>query len=336
MGRGHLWLALVVEYRGAQWKRGQRTRHELKDKTTSLEVGAKKTHMPRGPAHSVQQPRPITTPTTNHRVRVRPAPLAPRSNNQTTTSAEHAAGGGHRADGSPMASSGDATAAVQVVGGWASPFVTRVCVALRLKGVAYEFLQEELGAKSQLLLASNPVHRKMPVLLHGGRPVCESLVILHYVDEAFAAGAPILPADPYHRAVHRFWADYADAKLPTPLRILRGMIDGDKAEAAEQVAVALAQLEEALGKEGKSFFGGDGVGFLDIVLGSFIGWFRAAEVVAGRPVLDEARTPLLAAWAARFCAHEAVGDLVPDAGRLVEFAEALRAALAANASPAPA
>ncbi|KAL6608115.1 hypothetical protein ACP70R_041178 [Stipagrostis hirtigluma subsp. patula] len=228
-------------------------------------------------------------------------------------------------------------AAVRVVGGWASPFVTRVCIALRLKGVPYEFLQEELGKKSDLLLASNPVHKKMPVLLHGGRAVCESLVILQYVDEAFAgAGRPILPADPYRRAVHRFWAEYADAKLPTALRTLRGTIDGDEAEAAEQAAAALARFEETFagwfGEEGNRFFAGDDVGFLDIALGSFIGWFRAAEMVAGRPVLDEARTPLLAAWAARFCAHEAVGDLMPDAGRLVEFGKALRAALAANAN----
>ncbi|OEL18970.1 Glutathione S-transferase U18 [Dichanthelium oligosanthes] len=175
----------------------------------------------------------------------------------------------------------------------------------------------------------------MPVLLHGGRPVCESLVIVQYVDEAFAGAGPrILPIDPYDRAVHRFWAEYADAKLPTVLRTLRGMIDGDKAEAAKQVAAALGQLEEAFAgcSKGRHFFAGDDVGFLDIVLGSYVGWFRAAELVTGQPVLDETRTPRLAAWAARFCAHDAVRDVKPDPVRLVEFGEALRAALAANAS----
>jgi glutathione S-transferase len=110
------------------------------------------------------------------------------------------------------------------------------------------------------------------------------------------------------------------------------MADGDEAEAAAQVASALAELEEAFvveecgGKgEGRRYFGGDGIAFLDIALGSYVGWFRAAELVTGRPVLDEATAPRLAAWAARFCAHEAVGELVPDARRLVEFAEALRA-----------
>lgn len=112
------------------------------------------------------------------------------------------------------------------------------------------------------------------------------------------------------------------------------MIDGDKAEAAEQVAVALAQLEEAFTacSKGRRFFAGDDIGFLDIVLGSYVGWFRAAEQITARKLLDEMRTPRLAAWAARFCAHEAVRDVMPDAGRLVEFGEALRAALAANAN----
>ncbi|KAF5176832.1 Glutathione s-transferase, partial [Thalictrum thalictroides] len=41
---------------------------------------------------------------------------------------------------------------VKVLGSWASPFVMRPCIALNIKNVDYEFLQEEFGSKSDLLL----------------------------------------------------------------------------------------------------------------------------------------------------------------------------------------
>jgi glutathione S-transferase len=104
--------------------------------------------------------------------------------------------------------------AVRVIGLWASPFVIRVLIALKLKGVEYEFVEEVVGKKSELLLRSNPVHKKIPVLLHHGKPISESLVIVQYVDEAWSSAAPaILPADPYTRAIHRFWAQYIDDKV---------------------------------------------------------------------------------------------------------------------------
>jgi glutathione S-transferase len=64
---------------------------------------------------------------------------------------------------------------------------------------------------------------------------------------------------------------------------MRGMVGGDKADAAEQVSAALRQLEDALAEcsGGKPYFGGEDVGFLDIVVGSYIGWFGAAEKIAG-------------------------------------------------------
>ena len=93
-----------------------------------------------------------------------------------------------------------------------SPFAIRVRMALGIKGVSYEYVEEDMFNKSDLLLASNPVHKKVPVLIHNGKPICESLVILQYVDELFA-GRSILPTDSYERATARFWAAYAGDKV---------------------------------------------------------------------------------------------------------------------------
>ncbi|KAM0873626.1 hypothetical protein ACQ4PT_037926 [Festuca glaucescens] len=92
-----------------------------------------------------------------------------------------------------------------VLGAWASPFLVRVRLALHLKALEYEYVEVDLKDKSDLLLVFNPVHKKVPVLLHGGKPVCESMLIVQYLDDAFPGSGPaFLPADPHDRAVARF------------------------------------------------------------------------------------------------------------------------------------
>lgn len=104
---------------------------------------------------------------------------------------------------------------VKLIGSPLSPYVLRAIIALSLKKVEYELLLEKFGEKSELLLKSNPIYKKIPVLIHHHRPICESAIIVEYIDEVWpesGCGA-ILPADAYHRALHRFWAVYIDDKV---------------------------------------------------------------------------------------------------------------------------
>ena len=96
---------------------------------------------------------------------------------------------------------------------WPSMFGTRVRVALAEKGLKYEYKEEDLWNKSPLLLMMNPVHKKIPVLIHNGKPISESMIIVEYIDEIWNHKSPLLPTDPYQRAQARFWADYVDKKV---------------------------------------------------------------------------------------------------------------------------
>ncbi|KAI4971851.1 hypothetical protein ZWY2020_002765 [Hordeum vulgare] len=228
-----------------------------------------------------------------------------------------------------------AEAGVRVLGGRMSPFTMRARMALELRGVAYELLEESFEPrKSDRLLAANPVYKKIPVLLlPDGRAVFESAVIAQYVDEAWpaaagAGGAPLLPEDPYQRAMHRFWTAFVDDKFwpaldgaslaPTPEA---------RAEAGTEARAALRHLEEAFAalSNGGTFFSGAAPGLLDIALGCFLPALRAWERLSGAVLLDEAATPLLKKWSNRFADVRAVKALLPETDEVVGFTKFLQA-----------
>ncbi|KAL0421206.1 UNVERIFIED_CONTAM: Glutathione S-transferase U17 [Sesamum latifolium] len=228
-----------------------------------------------------------------------------------------------------------ATSNVKVLGAWPSPFVSRVRMALKIKSVDYELIEVNPQEKSELLIKSNPVHKKIPVLFHGDKRICESLIIVQYIDEVWTDGPSILPSDPYDRAIARFWAAYIDEKwFPTMKQLETASGDEERATVVGKVLEGFALLEEAFAKcsKGKAFFGGDNVGYLDIALGCFLGWVKVAEIIGGGKLLDESKFPGLAGWAERFLSHDVAKDTVPDAMKILEFFGKVQAARAAAAA----
>ncbi|XBI32456.1 hypothetical protein VPH35_055909 [Triticum aestivum] len=191
---------------------------------------------------------------------------------------------------------------LKLIGSFGSPVVHRAEVALLLKGVPYEFIQEDLANKSELLLKHNPVHKKVPVLLHGDRPaVCESLVIVEYVDEALD-GPPLLPSDPFARASACFWARFVNEKCRRSVWMALWTDGQVQASSAREAAENLKLLEGQL-PEGKRFFGGDTIGFLDIAMGGIAHWLGDR--------------PLLCKWARDYKADDIVRQCLPERGRVL-------------------
>uniref|UniRef100_A0A5B6YSX6 Probable glutathione S-transferase n=1 Tax=Davidia involucrata TaxID=16924 RepID=A0A5B6YSX6_DAVIN len=182
---------------------------------------------------------------------------------------------------------------VKLIGHWASPFVLRVRWALKLKGVEYEYSEEDLPKKSPLLLQNNPVHKKVPVLVHNGKPLAESLVILEYIDETWKQ-SPLLPQDPYERAMARFWAKFADEKCATAILATFRKVGEEQERAATEAREHLKTLESGL--EGKHFFGGETIGFVDIAAAWIGCWARIVEKIVDIKLIDEEKIPLLNTW----------------------------------------
>lgn len=102
---------------------------------------------------------------------------------------------------------------VTLHGAWFSPYMKRVETALKLKGVAYKLIDEDLTRKSDDLQRYNPIFKKVPVLVHKGKAIVESLVILEYIDEVWGGDRSILPQDSLDRAMSRFWAKFIEEKV---------------------------------------------------------------------------------------------------------------------------
>ncbi|XP_022848613.1 glutathione S-transferase 3-like [Olea europaea var. sylvestris] len=207
---------------------------------------------------------------------------------------------------------------IVVVDFWANGFGMRVRIALEEKGIMYKYEEENLEnpQRSQLVLDMNPVRKSVPILIDEGKPVCDSLAILEYIDERWKDGFPsLLPEDPYERAVARFWAQYVDNKIfDTQAKFLKSKGE-TKEDVKKELIGQLKLLDDALGE--KLYFGGDKFGYLDVAFIPFSSMFSGYESHGSFKLEEEC--PKLSAWVKRCLAREGVSRVLPDFHQIYEI-----------------
>lgn len=199
-------------------------------------------------------------------------------------------------------------AEVQLLGAFGSPYSRKIEMALKLKGIEYEYIEQDLANKGPLLLQYNPIHKKIPVLVHNGKPIAESLVILEYLDETWKLN-PLLPSDPYDRAMARFWAKFIEDKCGAAIQKAVWSKGNEREKAIEEAQDIFKILENEL--KGKNFFGGDTIGFVDIVASMIGFWLQIIQEAAGIELVTRDKFPILFKWMDEYVNHSVIKGCLP-------------------------
>ncbi|KAL9322049.1 hypothetical protein ACSQ67_010102 [Phaseolus vulgaris] len=159
--------------------------------------------------------------------------------------------------------------------------------------VLLDFWPSPFGMRVRIALAEK-------VLIHKGKPISESLIVVQYIDEVWHDRTPLLPSTLTGELEARFWADFVDKKMYDLGRKILWTSKGEENEVAKKEFIeTLKVLEEQLGD--KTYFGGDNLGFVDVALVPFYTWFEAYETFGGLDL--ESECPKFIAWAKR-CLRE--------------------------------
>lgn len=123
-----------------------------------------------------------------------------------------------------------------------------------------------------------------------------------------------------YQVVDIIWVSiFVDSQLLQALMKARRRQGKEKEEAVAEAGEALRALEEEL--KGKKFFGGETLGFVDIVANFIAYWTPAMEEALGEEVLTRElqQLPRLRQWCHDFVEHSVVKQTLSPKTELLEF-----------------
>lgn len=209
-----------------------------------------------------------------------------------------------------------------------SPYAYRVEIALKEKKIPYKVIQVDFKNKPQRLLEANPIHKKVPVIIHDGRAVAESFIILEYLEDAFPEQVPLMPKDAFEKSKVRFWADYINQAFITLFKSLWPKPGTpEKQVAIEESVKAIRTLEEGMRNFSSvgPFFAGDKFGVLDCVLAPLCSLQLVFKEVGGVVIPGSQELPRLNKWIEVAKAHPSVSSTLSPEEVPLKFVRAMLA-----------
>ena len=92
----------------------------------------------------------------------------------------------------------------------------------------------------------------------------------------------------------------------------------EKQKALQQTVEAMEKIEGEL--EGKQqFFGGESIGYLDIILGWISYYLPIWEEVGSMQIIDPVKFPATTAWINRFLKHPVIKDTLPPREKMLVY-----------------
>ncbi|ERM94460.1 hypothetical protein AMTR_s00010p00260280 [Amborella trichopoda] len=196
-----------------------------------------------------------------------------------------------------------------------TPHRKECCLRVEL-ALNYEYIEEDLSNKSPLLLQLNTTHKSVPVLVHNGKAIAESLIILEYIHETWTKNAPLLPENAYKEAL-----------VTETFRAIVWNSGKEQDMAVLAFTENLKLFENGVRKEFERenpFFNEESPGLLGFLVGSLSCWIKLLEEIFEERLVETEKTPHFCSW---LCALNKVGVVKESSfehGKLLAYAKALR------------